>query len=478
MQPPDLKSQRAQNFQFSNNETPRINHFGCSAAQFFGAWICVIALLATSTFGQTPISQTNSPHRYLLIVDTSLSMRSRSDTTRAIVENLLLSGMNGEVQRGDSLGVWTFNERLYTGQLPLQRWMPGANAMIAGNTLEFLKKQRYEKSTDLSQVLPPMFDVVTNSARLTIILISDGDEKMRGTPFDAQINSIYGLSRKPLRKARIPFTTVLRADRGNIVGYTVNTGVPPINFPPLPARPEIAQQPKAVQPKAAPPIAPMIFSGKKTNSVVSTPSPIAETKALVPATNIVAKTEPAPTAPASVTTTVVPLSSTRETNKELPVNTQTPIVRTAAVASAVTAVVPPPEKPKAEISSNAVAIAAPEPQKNLSSKAESSVSVAAPSADKALVDSPKLKAIPGEMQASQSVAQATRFATQATSPKLPSTGQLATTVPSQRAKSFPIWPIALGAILFLSAFLLLAVRRSRTSSNGSLITRSLEQEKK
>jgi len=82
-------------------------------------------------------AQTNlakpGPHsnRYLLIVETSRAMERRSEAALKVAQGLLVSGMNGQLQRGDSLGVWTFNEELYAGRLALQPWSPEAPAQKA-----------------------------------------------------------------------------------------------------------------------------------------------------------------------------------------------------------------------------------------------------------------------------------------------------------------------------------------------------------
>ena len=269
----------------------------------------VLVALGCTMFAQPSVAQ--SPNRYLLIVDTSFSMHNRAQAVQAIVENLLLSGFNGEMRHGDTLGVWTFNEKLYTGLLPLQRWSPQAGRIISVNTLSFLSKQRYEKSTDLKPVLAEMFRVITNSDRVTVILISDADEKIHGTPFDSEINLNYELNHKPLRQVRIPFTTVLRAEAGKIIGYTINTDLTPIKFPPLPPPPQIAEVPKPapVQPKPPVPTAPpIIVSGKKveTNLTAKPTEPVTVQEKTPPApADGIAKPKPAPTSQSTVTTIVL-----------------------------------------------------------------------------------------------------------------------------------------------------------------------------
>src|ERR1035441_5807335 len=74
--------------------------------------LAALLLLATLMPSQLP-AQTNtakappSSHRWLLIVETSRSMQRRSDAVLTAVQDLLTSGMVGQLRPGDTLGVWT-----------------------------------------------------------------------------------------------------------------------------------------------------------------------------------------------------------------------------------------------------------------------------------------------------------------------------------------------------------------------------------
>src|SRR5579872_4008156 len=49
-------------------------------------------------------------HRFLFVVDTSLSMRADAGPARQAVTDLLKSSMQGQMRDGDTLGVWTYDE--------------------------------------------------------------------------------------------------------------------------------------------------------------------------------------------------------------------------------------------------------------------------------------------------------------------------------------------------------------------------------
>ncbi len=406
----------------------------------FGVWCLVFGVFATRLSAQTPAAKPTPPNRYLLIVDTSFSMHNRARSVQAIAENLLQSGFNGEIQRGDTLGVWTFNEKLYTGRLPLQRWTPQAKQIIAANTLSFLGRQRYEKTTDLEPVLAEMSRVIANSDRITVILISDADEKIHGTPFDSEINSNYELNHRPLRQVRIPFTTVLRAEAGKITGYTVNTDLAPIKFPPLPTPPQTVELPKPASDQPKPPVPtapPIIVSGKKveTNSTAKPTEPVTAQEKTPPApADEIAKPRPAPTSQSTVTTIVLEKPVAVSTSNKEPV------------------IVPP---------------AAPTPVPAPVADTQTKSPVAAE------VTKPTPPAAPPTPQAAPqtAVTQPRSNPTPATAP-----GQLATSIPSQNRRSI-VWIIALALAAIVVVVVLLA-RRSRPSPRGSLITHSLDREKK
>src|SRR5215510_9438485 len=99
------------------------------------------ALLPREVQGQTNLNRPNiSSNRYLLVLETSRSMEKRSEANLKAVENLLASNMAGQLGRGDTLGVWTFNEELFTGRFPLQQWSPETRQQVNEQELSFLKK--------------------------------------------------------------------------------------------------------------------------------------------------------------------------------------------------------------------------------------------------------------------------------------------------------------------------------------------------
>ena len=231
--------------------------------------------------------------RYLLVIETSPEMQRCAENMHRIVGNLAASGMNGQLREGETLGVWTFDETLHAGFFPLQRWTPQTRTRIATDMVAFLKRQSLAKKGRLDAVILPLKRLVADSEALTVVLITAGEDKLGGTPFDREINASYKLNSAAQRKARMPFVTVLRAWKGEVVGWRVNTPPWPIEFPAFPLRPpseQLATPEEAPKAEPKPEVPPLIVVGKK-------PEPVA-----IPATNAPPVEEPKPEPPAPTVT--------------------------------------------------------------------------------------------------------------------------------------------------------------------------------
>jgi hypothetical protein len=225
-------------------------------------------------------------NRWLFIVETSRAMQPRSEAAAQIAGNLILSGMSGQMHPGDTIGVWTFGSDLRTGEFPLQTWTSNNVKQIAENLSLFLATRTFEKTSRLDKVVPTMNALAAKSEFITIILISSGSEKIRGTPFDAKINPVYQKFQSQQETARLPFVTVLRGQLGKLVDFKVTAPPASVEFPPLPPELLITNTPVAMSevkttppPPPPPPVAPpLIIHGKKpAPEIIPTPPAIVKT---------------------------------------------------------------------------------------------------------------------------------------------------------------------------------------------------------
>jgi hypothetical protein len=411
------------------------------------------------------------------------------------VQDLLTSGMAGQLQRGDTLGVWTYNDDVYAGRFPLQKCSPEEQQGIAARTVTFLKGQKYEKQASFDKVLPALDRVIKDSQHLTVVLISSGDAKMRGTPFDAQINEYCQKWHDQQQKAKMPFVTVLRAKAGQLADYTLNTPPFPTQMPrpsqvTQSAEPIQAKLLEAVRKSPPPAVPPLILSGKKAQpekAPVPKPEPtVVKTNVPAPAVaapstnNLLAarppaaavapvemaKTEAAPVTPAKPSTEVAPKPS-------LP-----PVLVTEPKAEAVKGPEPKPVEP---------APAKPEVAPAPSTPSAKPPPVATEPPKPAPAPEPKPALVPAPVPAppaTQEVAVSALLPRPSSLVPPPSSippppAQTGTAVPGETlAQHRNIWIAGLVFAGVTASLVFLFLRRSRTAPGGSLITQSFERGKK
>ncbi len=420
--------------------------------------ILLVALFAPALFNSSLVAQTPPPAkpssgRYLFIVDTSSGMRTRSAALQKTVNNLLASGMNAQLRPGDTIGVWTFNEQLFAGQLPLQQWTPATEQLVASNIVEFLKAGKFEKQARFEAVLPELQPLVRESEKLTILLISDGSQPVSGTPYDRDINEFFKINAGKQKQKRLPLVVALRSYRGKFSGFTLNLPPWPVQLPMFPPEPKTAAAPKPKPPPAkapAPPTAPpLIVIGKKPElAPVAPPAPSEAT----PATPI----EPANAAPAVVEPKSPPPSVAPEPPKTAPVGTMSSPVQPALATTIAT----PTE------------IAPAVPPTTTQNKPEIPPVSAPPAQSQASLTPPATSAHANEAIPNPASPPATE--------NQPPSAQLATTSPPEggvNPKTLLIIGIVMLLLGIVVAFFLLLQRRARPSQL-SLITRSMDQDNK
>ncbi|MGA9779002.1 MAG: hypothetical protein WBS33_12100 [Verrucomicrobiia bacterium] len=261
------------------------------------AVLCAGLFLAAAVPAQPAAGSVDS--RFLLIFDSSSAMKARVPATQYAVERLFFAMMNGQLQSGDTIGVWAFDRKLSKGGFPLQGWLPQNAAIIASNITNFVRLQHYSKSTRFDVLMPEVNGLVQNSERLTVLIFCDGDGEIKGTPYDNAINSTFKQNESVLRKADQTFIVVLRAQFGQYTGYTVNSSAIGVNFPDFPPLPQPPQPvaPAKTNPPPPPPApvvtaAPLVIVG--TNVVTHLLPPIPATSGLTNPPPVKVESNPPP----------------------------------------------------------------------------------------------------------------------------------------------------------------------------------------
>src|SRR5687767_6749972 len=116
---------------------------------FTAQWIVLATALNGAQQKVAPPKSAPPPpgNRYLFVVETSAPMTRFEHAGRQAVFDLIFSGADGRMRRGDTYGVWTFNEEVFAGQFPMQIWQGDKGALNhASNLGRFLKAQTYQKT--------------------------------------------------------------------------------------------------------------------------------------------------------------------------------------------------------------------------------------------------------------------------------------------------------------------------------------------
>ncbi|MBI3852207.1 MAG: VWA domain-containing protein [Verrucomicrobia bacterium] len=398
-----------------------------------------------------------SSNRFLFVVETSAAMQSRAPGVLQMVVKLLASDLNGNLRRGDTLGVWTFNEELYAGRFPLQVWSADRRQIIAQRVTEFLRKQPLERKTNLGATLTQIFQVIKNSDNITVILFTDGAEKIQGTPFDDEINAVYKEQQRNMQKAAMPFVTVLRAQGGQIVTRSVNFAPWPVDIPIVPTPYEAAQIAAAQTPPTNPPPA----ASTATNAIALA---VTEKKRAFAAESKDEK--PSASAPVAPAKANEPTLVKTEQPVEPPPPVKPDVLPTAAVPKPVAT--PPIETPKKESA---------EPQPSPKPAAPDAAPTVAKSETPVSPNpQPEIKPVPAPTASSTVEATETQSTNLSASSSPPV--QTAVAVPPQSFFSGKKLLFAAIALLVAAVFLvILLVRRARPQEKISLITRSMDRDK-
>lgn len=413
------------------------------------------------------------PDRYLFLVETSEAMRPRAAAAFRAVETLLDSGLHGQMRSGETLGVWTYNEALHAGELPLQVWTPQTGPLVTSNVIGFLKSLPFEKTAHLSAVWPELEELARDSPRLTVIWVTSGVEPIRGTPFDAQINEFFSAHARAQERARMPFIIVLRAQQGAYCAMTPNLAPWPAllpSFPPWVARAKPAEPPAAAKP------APKPAESKPAEKTTPAPAAPARAEPIVrpPLIIVGKKDEPAtPSAPATESAAPTPGTPATVVEEKKP-TPPAPAERAAPAPDAQPVAAPPPAPPPATPApppAEPRATPTPEPVPPPSRPAPPA-EITAPAVAPAVPPVAEAKTTPPATVASRPES---LVIVSESPPSAQPAPAVATATPGAPARRALWWTWVAGGLCTVGALVLwLIIRRSRAAHRASLITRSMD----
>jgi hypothetical protein len=246
-------------------------------------------LLCFQTAFAAGAPQVTSSNRFLFIIDGSATMKPFDKVARDTLFDLIYSGVRGRMTNGDTYGVWIAGEQNDTS-FPMEVWKSKHAVETAAKAALYVKERGFKGRSRLDVALTDAVRVVKNVEDLTIILISNGETPITGTPFDTEINQKFRDLAPSMKKAKVTVNTTLVAQDGEFVAWAANAPEFVIEVPYVVAKPKkpkaepivAAEAPAPAPIKSAPEVKPA--NVKPTNVVVQKPrasSPIVITKETV-----------------------------------------------------------------------------------------------------------------------------------------------------------------------------------------------------
>ena len=291
--------------------------------------------------------------RFLFLIETSAAMDANKPALRRSLQSVIESGLNGQMRYGDTIGLWTYNDKLDTA-FPMVIWRREHVQDVTNAVNFWMAKQKFVRRGDMSKVMPLLQNVIKSSQKLTIIWISTGNDKITGTPFDFSIDELHKEFRDDFRKQHIPFVTLLAVRKGAVTDFTVNPGDARVRLPEVMAKEAAETQVVASIPARAAVTAPSSASNKPPLIIKVGPSPElveqrqaaeepkAQTNASVaapaPQTNSTVAVVPQATTSTNTTAVVTNKVAPATTNAPAPVGTNVVIVSNATFVATSAAV--------------------------------------------------------------------------------------------------------------------------------------------
>lgn len=202
--------------------------------------------------------------RWLFVFSTSAMMQQNLPATEFEIRNILYSGLNQQLNPGDTIGVWTFGETLHAGEMPLISWVPATAATTASNIVSFVSQQLYGGNAPFDVLQNGLYNVIDNSPRLTVLIFCDGTNDLHFLPYADDINQTFHQTLSAQQKAKQPYVLAVRTQLGRFVGVTLNLPPGTLDLPPFPPFPESPSAGASVPPPVvAPPVVvpPLIIVG-------------------------------------------------------------------------------------------------------------------------------------------------------------------------------------------------------------------------
>ena len=232
----DMRSKKSKYLNLKN--TLRTSLFLRSIAYF------IVSIGGISGFGvQEARGQSGAGHlpdytRYVIVIDSTFSMRRYQEDIEKALIHWLDDGWGGRASGGDGVSIWTYSQYGENALLETKTWRIRAQQKLLDQSLIAMGEIRYFGRARSKEILGLLSSSVASGTPLTVLWITDGKSDFAGSPFDSEIVKIFKSQQEFIKKAKIPFVLTLESEGKEFAAWGVNRltlEAPPFLLPPSPA---------------------------------------------------------------------------------------------------------------------------------------------------------------------------------------------------------------------------------------------------
>lgn len=180
-------------------------------------------------------------HNFLFVVDSSSSMSRHKPAAIKLLQEVIASRFEQQIEPGDSIDIWTYDTENNLHGFPPQIWQSTNSTAIAEAAASYLQKYPFKGRSDFSNVAGDLNLLIPQTKALLVIVITDGESPFAGINLDLDINE-YLSKRGKLGPANDPFLISLAAINGSLRTWTAHFGK---------GQPDLATLPERSKPKTA-----------------------------------------------------------------------------------------------------------------------------------------------------------------------------------------------------------------------------------
>jgi hypothetical protein len=157
-----------------------------------------------------------------------------------LVRNIVSSGFDEGIARGDQFAIWVYNEQNSWNRFPLQTWDPEKAELTGEVGAQFIASEIFQKESRFEPVSRDLSRLLVAHPNLVLLLVTNGESPVSGISYDIEINTEVSEYKKAHREINHPFLVSLLALNGKVQSWRIFNGTGKMDLPKFPGAPKLA----------------------------------------------------------------------------------------------------------------------------------------------------------------------------------------------------------------------------------------------